>query len=157
MKVLSEYELSSIAHRLIGLVRDGYNKEVKGSLYTRCRDLYGFLYYSGTLSTLGFAYSKATENLVKQCFRWIVSSLENEAMEPPTGKKEDLGYALYASFMMYLFKKLFKGTDLEVKNASIDEVIKIISNESYVILLDDYSLRFAKWLKRYAEALLEER
>ena len=64
---------------------------------------------------------------------------------------------LFILLAFTIFKKLFKGTDLEVKNASIDEVIKIISNESYVILLDDYSLRFAKWLKRYAEALLEER
>lgn len=148
MKILIDEELAEIAYYTISKVRDSYGTDVKNNLYSRCRDLYSLIYYSGTLSAISFAYAKATESVVKNAFKWFTG----ESPNPPVNGREKLGYGLYVASICYLLKKM----GLDVKEGGVNEIINILtSTEGTARIVDEEVLKFAKWLKRFAEALLK--
>ena len=151
MKVLSSEELGSLAYQLVNLVaKSRYHKEVKDRVHSRCRELYNFLYYSGCFSTFAFVYSKAGQEKVKEAFKWLTGSLENKEVIEPKGRSEDLGYAIYASFLCYLLKEM----ETDLKEGGLEEVVKIVTQKETSLIIENQMLEFARWLKRFAEALL---
>ena len=146
MRVPSEEELGKLAHEMVKAVRDDCGRDVRDSVRTRCRQIYGLMYRAGLLSTISRVYAGAEGELhVKEALRW----LRGQGGPPQDGDKA--GYAIYASFMC----RLLECMDLPVKEGSLDEVLNhIASDRERSIIVEEVALRFARWLKRMAEALL---
>jgi CRISPR type III-B/RAMP module-associated protein Cmr5 len=149
LNILEDAELGKEAFRIINLVREKYRGE-KGyveSVRSRCRQLYGYLFRAGILSTIAYAYAKGGENLVKTAFKWMTANSDL----PPRGREEDVGYAIYAASICRLLERIGLPTD----EASLGKVIEAVtSNPATVRVVEEQSLRFARWLKEFAEALL---
>jgi len=152
MRVLTNEELGSLAYKLIDLVvKSKFEKEVKERFHTRCKDLYEFLYYSGLFSTFAFTYSKAGQGCVERVFNWLDKCIKGEETTEPQGKAEDLGYAIYTSCLCYLLKEM----ELDIRKGDLGEVIKIIMENERLPIVESQVLEFAKWLKRFAEAIFK--
>jgi CRISPR type III-B/RAMP module-associated protein Cmr5 len=149
LNILEDEELGREAYRVINLVKEKYRGE-RGyieSVRNRCRQLYGYLFRAGILSTIAYVYAKGGENLVKTAFRWMTADSEL----PPRGSEEDVGYAIYAASFCRLLEKVGFPTD----GASLGKVIEALtSNPATTMIVEEQSLRFARWLKKLAEALL---
>ena len=149
MNILDDAEIGREAFRVINLVREKYRGE-RGyveSVRSRCRQLYGYLFRAGILSTIAYIYAKGGETLVKTAFRWMNADSEL----PPRGSEEDVGYAIYAASFCRLLEKIGFPTD----EATLGKVIEALtSNPAAIMIVEEHSLRFARWLKKFAEALL---
>lgn len=150
MKILSSTEFGKEAYRIIEKVRSDLPDEIKESVRSRCRSMYSYLFKTGILSMISFVYAKGSEDLVKRSFEW----LNGTSKLPPSGEKEEVGYAIYGAFFCILFEKL----DLLKKDVSLGRLIEAItSSEDDIIVIEDQALRFARWLKKFAEAILISR
>ena len=151
MRTLTEEEMAKMAYQMVELIKSSFDKGIRESVRTRCRQLYSSLYYSGVLSTLAFTYAKAeSEDLVKKICEWIDASLKGERIRPPVEEKEKLSYAVYTAF----FCRLFRAIGIENKG-ELGKIIHVLTSEKSPYLIEDTALRFARWLKRFAEALLK--
>jgi len=149
LNVLEDAEIGREAFSIINLVREKYRGEsgYVESVRSRCRQLYGYLFRAGILSTIAYVYAKGGESLVKTAFRWMTI----QSNLPPRGKEEDVGYAIYAASLCRLLEKIGFPTD----EASLGKVIEALTSDpAATMILEEQSLRFARWLKRFAEALL---
>jgi CRISPR type III-B/RAMP module-associated protein Cmr5 len=151
LKILKDAELSREAYKIINLVKQKYeDKDYLKSVRTRCRQLYGYLFKTGVLSTISYTFAKGGEELVKTAFKWITTNSEL----PPKGEKEEVGYAIYAASLCMLFEKI----GFPTSEGSLGRVIQAItSNPTDTLIIEEQALRFARWLKKFAEALLPEK
>lgn len=147
LKCVEDEELSREAFKLIEKVKLECDKETRDSVKTRCRQLYGYLFMSGILSTVSYVYASAKgENNVKKAFEW----LKGRGPIPKNGR-EDISYAIYAASMC----RMFELAGIDVKGASLGVIIETLTqNTDHTLIAEELALRFAKWLKRYSEALL---
>ena len=156
MKALSEEEMARLAFKMISGVKESFpHSEVPRRVRARCRELYSMLYYSGILSTITFAYARAKdEERVKRAFNWVSDFLEGKESPPPPAKdEEEVSYAIYAACICYLLEIM----GLKTQDGSLTGVIEVLtSNSGDTLIIEDHTLRFARWLKMYAEALLGE-
>lgn len=146
MVTLTSTELAKEAFKIIEKVSKECPDDVKESVRSRCRELYGYLFKAGILSTISFTYAKAGEGLTKKAFEWLTGQ-----STIPLADKEDAGYAIYGASFCILLEKI----TLSKNNASLGKVIEILASGSEnLMVIEDHALRFARWLKKFAEAVL---
>ncbi len=146
MKILTSTELAKEAYKIIEKVSEECSDDVKESVRSRCRELYSYLFKAGILSTISYIYAKAEEVLVKNAFRWLTGL----SKMPPEGR-EDAGYAIYGASFCILFEKI----NLSKNDASLGKLIEsLTSSPENLMVIEDQALRFAGWLKKFAEALI---
>lgn len=150
MNYLSEEELGREACELIRKVDREFGEKVKTAVRTRCRQLYGYMFKAGLLSTLAYAYAGAEgERLVQRSFEW----LSGKGPAPSAEKEENLGYALYAAFLC----RMLSLAEAKIGNADLESVVReLTSTPEDALVAEELALKFAKWLKLFAEAMLSE-
>lgn len=148
MKILTSTELAKEAYKIIEKVSRECSDDVKEFVRSRCRELYGYLFKAGILSTISYTYAKAGEDLMKKAFSWLTGG-----SGIPPGDKEDVGYAIYGASFCILFEKI----NLSKNDASLEKVIEsLTSSLDNLMVIEDQALRFAGWLKKFAEALIKK-
>jgi CRISPR type III-B/RAMP module-associated protein Cmr5 len=147
--LMDDKRIGRIAFELLSKVKRGIEgrKDLARGVRTRCRSMYSFFYYSGSLPTLAFIYSKAGEDLIKD----TLGRMKEDAFVPLLKKDEDLSYAIYGALICCFLNEIGMNVD-----GSLSSIIKALGSDdkrekSYII---DYQiLRFAKWLRRFGESL----
>lgn len=147
MKILTSAELGREACKIVEKVKRECSDEVGESVRSRSRDLYGYLFKTGILSTISYIYAKGGEDLTKKAFDW----LSGDSRIPPSDDREELGYAIYGAAFCVLLKK----SGLIEKDVSLLKIVELLtSNSENTLVIEDQALKFAAWLKKFAEALL---
>jgi len=147
--VMDDRRIGRIAFELLSKVKRGIEgrKDLMGGVRTRCRSMYSFFYYSGSLPTLAFIYSKAGEDLIMK----TLERMKEDTFVPPPEKDEVMSYAIYGSLICCFLNEMGMNVD-----GSLSSIIKALENKdkrekSYII--DHQILRFARWLRRFGESL----
>lgn len=147
--VLDDRKIGKIAFELLSKVKRGVEgrRELNKGVRARCRGMYSFFYYSGSLPALAFIYSKAGEDLIKT----TLDRMKEEEFIPPVGKDEDLSYAIYGSLICCFLNEIGINTDGSLK--SIIDVFGGEPKDEGTYILDYQILRFAKWIRKFGESL----
>ena len=132
MQSIEDYALKFINEHILKM-----KNEEKKEFRSRVRDLYSTAYFEGLIPTLVFAYSKATEEKVRELF----NGRNN------LGKTE-VGYGFYVFAIIKFIKEHLK-KDMDI---SVDSLIKMLKDKS----IENKIFIYMKWLKYFAEAKIEK-
>ena len=150
--MIDEYEIAKLAYKLISTIKDMYaDKDIRSSIHSRCRSIYGLMFMNGALSAISFIYAKAGQDLVFKVYDALKKQIMGEKAMAPQGKKEDLGYAAYAAFLNICLER----AGLAINNASIGRLMEYLLSDMGPVY-EKRLLILADWLKRLSETLLRE-
>jgi CRISPR type III-B/RAMP module-associated protein Cmr5 len=134
----------------LGKVKDGSN--IVSGFRTRARSIPSVLFTNGFTYTITLLAARSSRSLIELGFRDSCKSIVDEATKMFNEKKadkEETSYGLYGALLVYLLRKIGAIKALNFKEL----VTESIGNTA----LDLKAWQVVEWVKRFAEAFIEEK
>jgi len=134
----------------LGKVKDG--SEIASGFRTRARSIPSVLFTNGFTYTITLLAARSSRSLIELGFRDSCKAIVNEAAKmfnEGRADEEETSYGLYGALLVYLLRKMEA-----IKASNFKELVtESIDNTA----LDLKAWQVIEWVKRFAEAYIEEK